>query len=319
MIDPNSATQTAFFGVSLSVWLTLLASVVVAVISAITAIIVVGRSNTNSRENLRQQLQRSSAQFGNQLEHDTRQLERKLVAEANERVREREMSLRREVYLEAASALIHLQTLLGQAANIAYDDKDLTEGFARDQGAIAKTHIAASKETVAAVVAYIGEVGPAFLQLVTRRPSLMIRKSAIETHAALEEKATSEKETFIGMMQQYNLARTNEPAKLDAIKAQYEFANTQWETHSGIRLRLLGEQAQEQFAIAERSIDLNRRIVLRLPDAVLAIRSEMELPFDRGFYEAEWQEYTRKMDAAWSAAKERLAITFQEATKSPLA
>ncbi len=58
------------------------------------------------------------------MEHDSRQLERKLEAEATERVSEREMSLRREVYLEAASALVHLQTLLGQASNIEYDQRN---------------------------------------------------------------------------------------------------------------------------------------------------------------------------------------------------
>ena len=49
-------------------------------------------------------------------------LQRQLDHDSLQRVREREMSLRREVYLEAASAIVHLQTLLGQAANIVSDE-----------------------------------------------------------------------------------------------------------------------------------------------------------------------------------------------------
>lgn len=314
MIDPHSTTQIAFYGVPLAVWLTLLASAGVGLISAATAIVVVWRSNANSRQNLREQLARSSTQFGNQLDHDSRQLERKLSAEATERVREREMSLRREVYLEVASALVHIQTVVAQASNIEYEQKDLMAAFATDQAKIAKVHIVGSQDTVAAIMSFMGEVGPAFLELITRRPSLMIRKSGIETHAELMLKRDSERERFLEMLQQYNLEMESEPARFEAIKKQYEFSNTQWEGHSTLRLQLLRQQAQEQFAIAERAVELNKKILLWLPEAVLAVRTEMEMPLDREFYEAQWREQTRKMEEAWVAARERLAITFQSSS-----
>jgi type II secretory pathway pseudopilin PulG len=313
MADPQSiTTPPAFYGVPLALWLTLLATVVVGILSAAAAIVVVWRSNANSRKNLREQLDRGGRQFGNQLEHDSRQLERKLEAEATERVREREMSLRREVYLEAASALIHLQTLLGQASNIAYNDKDLMAEFAKDQATIAKTHIVGSPETVAAVMSFVGDVGPAFLELLTRRAPLLIRKSAIETHSVLLGKAASERDRFIGMMKEYNLERSNDPARFKAIEKQHEFANSQWEYHDKIRQKLLGEQAKEQLTVAERVFELSRKIlVTRLPDAVLAVRKEMEMPLDREFYEALWQEQTRKLDEAWRETKDRLAKIFK--------
>jgi len=56
--DPNSAPQIAFYGVPLGLWLTLMATVLVAALSAVTAIVVVWRSNANSRKNLREQLKR---------------------------------------------------------------------------------------------------------------------------------------------------------------------------------------------------------------------------------------------------------------------
>jgi hypothetical protein len=139
----------------------------------------------------------------------------------------------------------------------------------------------------------------------------MIRKNSIETHSALMIKRDSERERFLEMLQQYNLEGKNEPSRFDAIKRRYEFANTQWEGHSGFRLKLLGEQARELFAIAESVIELNKKIIARLPDVVLAVRNEMEVPLDRDFYEAQGKEQTRKMDEAWIAAKERLKITFQ--------
>src|SRR5258708_5604871 len=98
MTDPQSITgQPVFYGVPLALWLTLLATVVVAVLSAATAVIVVWRSNANSRRNLREQLARNDHQFAEQLAHDSQQLERRFAHEADQRDRERQMSLRRDV------------------------------------------------------------------------------------------------------------------------------------------------------------------------------------------------------------------------------
>jgi hypothetical protein len=54
MPDPHSTNQFGFYGVPLAVWLTLLASVAAAVLSAATTIFVMWRSNVNSRKNLRE-------------------------------------------------------------------------------------------------------------------------------------------------------------------------------------------------------------------------------------------------------------------------
>jgi hypothetical protein len=282
MTDPQSAAGPLINGIPLALWVTI-AAVVFAPIVALFGTL---RSNSNARKNLEQQVR-----------HD-----------ALQRDREREMSLRREVYLEAASALVHLQTLVGKAGNIEYDQKDLLDAFGKDQSVIAKTHIVGSQETVAAVMAFVGQMGPAFLEMITRRVPLVIRKSSIDTHAALRDQAMSERERFVGMLQRCNLEGINEPAKIEAINRQHEFASKQWDFHEGERQRLQAEQLQAQLLIAERSMELNRALIAHLPNAVLAVRREMELQLDRLFYESEWQEQVRKMDEAWSAAKGRLAI-----------
>jgi hypothetical protein len=124
-------------------------------------------------------------------------------------------------------------------------------------------------------------------------------------------KRESERDRFLEMLRQHNLDRTIDAGRFEAINKQYEFSNTQWEAHSTLRLKLLREQAQEQLVIAERSLELNKKILARLPDAVLAVRNEMEMPLDREFYEAQWRVQTQKMEEAWVAAKARLTATLQ--------
>ena len=75
-------------GIPLALWVT----IIVAVLSPIITLISVGRSNAASRKNLK-----------DQLAHD-----------ADQRDRERKMSLRREVYLQTAEALAHANTLIAR-------------------------------------------------------------------------------------------------------------------------------------------------------------------------------------------------------------
>jgi hypothetical protein len=311
MNDP--ATQIAFYGVPLSIWLTLLASVVVAVISAATAMIVVGRSNTNSRENLRQQLQRNSNQFGNQLDHDSRQLERKLEAEAEERERERKMSLRREVYLEAAAALAHANAVIGRLTNLENDQKTLGDEFAADLSKIAKVHIVGSAETVQAIMNYVNVLGPSFAELVAERAPLMIRKCAIDLEGTFVDAALAERKRFTAMMQQLNLDRVTDPAKWDPIRRQSELAAKTYASHAAIKDELWRAQVEGIFAIVRHSLALTDKLVRLLPPAILAVRSEMDLPLDPDWYASLFSEQLANM----KIVTEKLLASLKQSTATP--
>lgn len=295
MIDPHTSTQLAFYGVPLSIWLTLLATLAVAVISSVTAIIVVGRSNANSRENLRQQLQRSSNQFGNQLDHDSRQLERKLEAEAEQRDRERKMSLRREVYLEAAAALANSNALMGRITNIENDQKTLGDELAADLSKIAKVHIVGSAQTVQAIMNYVNVLGPSFTELVAERIPLMTRKAAIDLEGTFVDAALAERKRFTAMMQQLNLEEVTDENKWGPIRRQSEMAAEVYARHAERKNELWREQVAGIIAIVRHCLALVDKLVRLLPPAILAVRSEMEMPLDAEWYAGLWSDQLANM------------------------
>jgi hypothetical protein len=311
MNDP--ATQIAFYGVPLSIWLTLLASVVVAVISAATAMIVVGRSNANSRENLRQQLQRSSNQFGNQLDHDSLQLERKLAAEAEERDRERKMSLRREVYLEAAAALTLANSLIGRITNLDNDQKALGDELITYLSKIMKVHIVGSQQTIQAVADYVKVLGPAFTDLMGLRLPLMIRKAAIDLEGTFVDTALAERKRFTAMMQQLNLDRVTDPAKWEPIRAQSNLAAETYASHAATKDALGREQVKGVFAIVRHSLVLAEKLGRLFPPALLAVRSEMDMPLDPEWYTSLWSEQLENMQIA----TEKFLTSIEEPTATP--
>lgn len=276
--SPAPESGLEFLGISLGQW--------IAIAVPIAALIGVILSLWNARAVAKRQLDHAARDRQMQLDHD-----------ALQRDRERQMSIRREVYLEAAAALVQMQTAMGQTTNIEIDAKEITATFGKSQAAIVKTHIVGTQETIDAVIQYTNAAGPAFLDLLSRRPSLQLRKSQIDTHAALGQLALEDKARFNRMLEALNLEGANDPAKVNAIQKQFEFASERFDFQNTKRAELQAEQFKEQRAMADHMMGLNRKLVRLLPRAVLAVRAELELKLDAAWYEAQYVEQIRLMDA----------------------
>jgi hypothetical protein len=285
--SPAADSGPAFLGITLGQW--------IAIFVPIAALIGVVLSLWNARAVAKRQLDHAARDRQMQLDHD-----------ALQRDRERQMSIRREVYLEAAAALVRMQTTMGQLTDITIDAKEITATFGQSQAAIVKTHIVGTQETVDAVMRYTNAAGPAFLDMLSRRPSLQLRNAKIDTHTALLQKALEDQARFTRMLETHNLEGGRDSARVKAIQKQYEFASESYNDHYTKRAHFQAEQISEHRAVVDHMMDLNRNLVRLLPRAVLAVRAEMELRLDAEWYEAQWLEQIRFMDAAWAEINARL-------------
>ena len=276
-----SAAGPLIYGIPFALWVT----IVVAVASPIFTLITVWRSNANSRRNLR-----------GQLAHD-----------AQQRDLERKMSVRREVYLHATAALIHTNALVGRAASVEHDLNEISDEFAADLATISKTHIVASDDTIEAVMAYMNELAPAFMEMSRRRIPLAIRKQDIDTHVALMNKAGADRERLIAMMQQYNLQGIRDAEKWNALNAQAQFVSEQFETLKKTADRLRIDQLKEQLEIGDRVAEIAAINATFLPEAVLAVRSEMDMPLDRTRYLRLWETQRQRMRETWTLMRSDIA------------
>jgi hypothetical protein len=299
-----SAAGPLIFSVPLALWI----AVGVAVLSAIVTLVSVSLSNRNSRRNLREQLRRNAEQFAAQLVHDSQQLERRLTYEADQRDRERTMSLRREVYLGAAEALAHANALVGRMADIENDQRVLGEEFAADLAKVAKVHIVGSRATVQAVMDYVNALAPGFIELAAKRGPLMVRKSGIAQEQTFIDAALAERKRFTAMLQQLNLDGVTDKSKRDAILAQNAIATKTHESHIAAQGELWRLQLEGIFDIVRHSLALADKVTRLLPPAILAVRSEMDLPLDAAWYASLWEEQLANV----RAVTERLLESLRE-------
>jgi hypothetical protein len=317
MTEPQSLAQPAFFGVPLALWLTLLATVVVGILSAATAIIVVWRSNANSRKNLREQLKVDAEQFTAQLNHESEQLERRLAHEADQRDRERTMSLRREVYLNAAEAMVHANGLLGRMTDIENDQRILGQEFATDLGKIAKIHIVGTKETVEAVMTYVNTLSPCFIELTSKRTPLLITKASIAHEQTFIDAALAQRKRFTAMLQQLNLDGVTDKTKRDPVLAQSTIATENHQFHIAAMNELWRQQLKGIEGIVSHLQAVADKVTRLLPPAILAVRSEMELPLDPAWYESKWDEQLTRVKAVMEKMLRTLRDQIEKQSAEP--
>ena len=122
MSDPQTAAGPLIHGVPLALWV----AIVIGLLSPLVALVGVLIANRSARSLLSKQL----------------------THEAEQRDRERKMSLRRDVYLEAAAALTRLQALIGSASSLEHDHKSVLADFVDGQAKLVKVHIVGSEATV---------------------------------------------------------------------------------------------------------------------------------------------------------------------------
>jgi hypothetical protein len=289
--EAQSAVGPIFYGIPLALWVAIGAVVFAPIISFAGVVL----SNRNARKNLKIQLG-----------HD-----------AEERDRERTMSLRREVYLNAAEAMVHANGLLGRMTDIENDQRVLGQEFATDLGKIAKIHIVGTKETVEAVMNYVNTLAPCFIELTSKRTPLLITKASIAHEQTFIDAALAERKRFTAMLQQLNLDGVTDKTKRDPIFAQSKIASENHESHIAAMNKLWRQQLEGIEGIVSHLQTVADKVTRLLPPAILAVRSEMELPLDPAWYESKWDEQLARVKAVTGKVLQTLRNQIDKQSAEP--
>lgn len=231
---------------------------------------------TNKGNNLR---------FTKQLEH-----------EGSQRDKEREINLRREVYLSASEAIAEAQGSITKFPNSTIQELQDRFNNSTLSANLNKIHIVASERTVSA----IGSFGERFSEAIA---SLMVKKIVLQT---LEDEVKTINENINSMLatreqileQIQEIPKTQEnSAYIDTLFKQFNETdlplNTLFEERDTKTPKLL----EQNFAYQQECLDESFSVGQTLIEANLAIRQELKLPIDEGFY-------TNLMTEQYNSAKQ---------------
>lgn len=226
-----------------------------------------------------------------------RRLQTQLDHDRNLKNREREMSLRRDVYLEVAEAVQAGLIAVNRFPNLEISNEQVTEAYVDKAPSIAKVHIIAKDETVSAVINFVGELNATFFRLFAARVPLVSQKHKIDALKAQVD--ISQKEIFrtLELMRQHNLDGLVDQRKWEVLQQNFELERVRSDKASQeaetLGMTLYLKQLQYMEECAGETTKLGNFVTLM----VLSARLELELPINEVEYRRVIGEASAKQQA----------------------
>jgi len=145
-------------------------------------------------------------------------LEKQLAQERELQKKEREMSLRKDIYLTAAEAISTGINAIGHFDNMEIPYDKLTEAYLEKFPSIAKVHVIAGEETIKALVPLLSELGAVYLQLLAKRIPLAQQKNQITLLERQIETFGKERDRMVDLQKQLTLDGVFEPRPWENIQ-----------------------------------------------------------------------------------------------------
>ena len=225
--------------------------------------------------------------------HD-RNLQAQLAHDRILKNREREMSLRKDVYLAAAEAVSAGLFAVSRFANLEIPPEKLTEGYLDKAPSIAKIHVIAKETTARAVVNFSAELSATFLRLFTRRLPLLQQKQQIDFLNSQIDTCNREQSRLLELQKQYNLDGLRDQHRWDVLHHNFEFEaerlNRTIQERDALAATLYSNQLQYMEECVAETVKLSRLLV----PVIISVRKELELPIDETEYRKLMEEANAK-------------------------
>lgn len=186
--------------------------------------------------------------------------------------------------MEAAEALTKAQNMIANFTNLNASEETITAEFSSETGKIARVQIVGSGETVKAVTTIMSSIGAATLSLMLGRSPLMQRKNLIEIKEKQRDKSHAEVERYISIMKNLNLQGNTDKGLWNTINRSIDYENGQIDNYSKELESLWEIQNREHLEYAQKGMNTFFEVSALLPDAVLAVRKELDLEISPSEY-----------------------------------
>lgn len=215
--------------------------------------------------------------------HD-RRLKLQLAHDLELKKRDREMSLRKEVYLEAAEAMSAGLITLGRFGNFEVADDKLSEDYVSKLPSVQKIHVIAKEETVEALVKFSGELAATMLRLLTKRYPLVWQAQQMKFLQTQIDGALKDQSRMLQLMEQHNLDGAKDQEKWDTIQRNFDYAKGKFDELQKQSADLGTTLYPKQLQFMEECIREGSKLSRLLVPVVVSIRRELELPLDETKY-----------------------------------
>lgn len=208
-----------------------------------------------------------------QFEHD-----RKL------RAKERDVALRKEIYLAGAEAFQASTLMIGNMPNLDISQESLEAAYREKAPAIAKVQIIAGDRTMKAVATAMSNLIELFLYLLGQRIVLIAFKREIAGLDMMITGFSKTRDQMLELMTQHNIDGNKDHQRFSTLQGNFDFEQKRINEGFSKRNKMIFELMEKQFAFAQECVSASQRLGMMMTDVLTAVREELELPFDSRAY-----------------------------------
>lgn len=236
----------------------------------------------------------------------TRAGDKRLLAqfkhERDKATKDREMSLRKEVFFDAADAVSAGIDAIPNFANLNVAVDNITSDVRKKSSALGRVYVIAKIETIERFVELQTQLGEIYLKLFARRAELEKESAKLKLIDSQVEQFGKERDRFLEMIKQHNIEGTRDQRKWDVLHGNFEFEQTRI-------TKLLEEREALVASVAPVHAEFIRECAAHVQAVrkasigplLAAVRAELELEFNHQAFQALTNESVAKQSAALDA------------------
>lgn len=236
--------------------------------------------------------------------------ERRLIKqfdhERAQKNKDREMALRRDIYLAAAEAVSAGMAAIGRFPNLDMPNNEVTDEFQRKSPAISKVHVIATPETAQALSHFMGELNKVLLTLWVKRYELISGKTAISVVGNQIANFERARDGFLEQIRKNNIEGVTDKRMMDVLQQNFDFEQKRIIEAANRNVALAEELYQKQLGFAHECVIETNKLGSLITPILSAVRKELELPFDPVAYNEIIREEAVKQQEAFIKALESL-------------
>lgn len=208
--------------------------------------------------------------------------------------RDREMALRKEVYLSAAEAISAGVRSLNNFAKTDLSNNDVTEDYLSKASALHKAFVIASPETFAAIDAFTSSLAGSYIKLLVPRQVLLNLIKQQQLHQESIKRNEQERDHTTTLLRNQNIRQSER----DLLNKKLDFTEIKITGASEQLSALLPEIAEHHIELMRACIDEGAMASRLSIAALVPIRNELEMPLNKDRFDAILEASIKRNSAA---------------------
>lgn len=213
-----------------------------------------------------------------------KRLRAQLAHERELRNRERELALRKDIYLTAADAISAGLIAVSQFSNLDIPNEKLIEKYIEKSSAITKVHVTAKEETIKSITILTEELNATYMKLFAKRIPLIMQKQRLAFFQNQIDAFSAERDRMLHLMRQFNIEGLTDQNRFNTIKNNFDFELKRIDELIAKRDQLAIDFGMKQLAYARECITESSRLSRFLMPLLISVRRELDLPINEAVY-----------------------------------